>query len=140
MPRKTRGKTTSKTVHTARQQRREPTPAEQKLWSALRDRRLAGLKFRRQHPFGPYVLDYFCVEHQLEVEADGGIHLAPDQMAHDANRTEYLQQNGIRVLRFTNEEIMNDFYNVLKKIAQTALSPSPVVRQERGQGSEAGEA
>jgi adenine-specific DNA-methyltransferase len=125
MPRKTRGKTTSKTVHTARAQRYQPTPAEQKLWSALRDRHLAGLKFRRQHPFGPYVLDYFCVEHQLEVEADGGIHLAPDQQDHDANRAEYLQEHGVRILRFTNEEIMNDFYNVLKRIAQATCPPSP---------------
>ena len=123
MPRKTRGKTTAKTVHLAREQRRKPTPAEQKLWNALRDRRLAGLKFRRQHPFGPYVLDAFCVEHQLEVEADGEIHTNPSQIEHDAVRLAYLEANGVRVLRFKNEEIENNLDQVLQQIIKSTQSP-----------------
>ncbi len=126
MPRKTRGRTTAKVVYTAREQRRNPTPAEATLWAALRGRRLSGLKFRRQHPFGPYVLDAFCVEHQLEVEVDGGIHDELAQIEHDERRTEYLNEHGVRILRFTNAEIENHLDQVLKRIFQATQSPSPV--------------
>lgn len=118
MPRKTRGKTFPPTVILAREFRRKPTPAEDKLWEALRGRRLAGLKFRRQHPFDRYVLDAFCVEHQLEVEVDGGIHRDQVQAEHDASRTEFLETHGVRVLRFTNEQVENDLPQVLREIVQ----------------------
>ena len=116
--RKTRGKTTARIVHAAREQRRKPTLAEKKLWEALRGRRLAGLKFRRQHPYGHFILDAFCVEHQLVVEVDGGIHADPVQSARDAERTKFLQAHGIRVLRFSNEEVENHFDRVLKQIVE----------------------
>jgi very-short-patch-repair endonuclease len=103
-------------VAAARAQRRQPTPTENKLWLALRDRRLAGLKFRRQHPHGRFILDAFCVEHQLEIEIDGLGHLEPDQAAYDAARTEYLERLGIRVLRFTNAEVRDDLASVLARI------------------------
>ncbi|MFQ5875952.1 MAG: endonuclease domain-containing protein [Dehalococcoidia bacterium] len=118
MARKTRGKTTAKIVHAAREQRRKPTPAEKKLWEALRDRRLAGLKFRRQHPYDRFILDAFCVEHQLVVEVDGGIHADPAQAAQDAARTEFLQAQGIRVLRFSNEKVENHLSEVLQRIVE----------------------
>lgn len=124
MSRKTRGKTTAKTNYLAREQRRKPTPAEEKLWEALRNRRLAGLKFRRQHPFGPYILDYFCVEQQIEIEIDGGIHTEPDQVERDIQRTEFLNQLGVRILRFDNGEVENHLNQVLKQI-QASCSPSP---------------
>ncbi len=124
MPRKTRGKTSAKIVYAARAQRRNSTPAEETLWAALRSRRLAGLKFRRQHPYGPFILDAFCVEHQLEVELDGGIHANPSQAAHDAARTEFLKAHGIRVLRFSNEEVESNLAEVLRKILEaTDLTP-----------------
>jgi very-short-patch-repair endonuclease len=123
--RKTRGKTTVLAIQTARQQRRAPTPAETKLWEALRGRRLAGLKFRRQHPYDRFVLDAFCVEHQLEVEVDGGIHADAAQVAHDAARAEFLQQHGIRVLRFTNEEVEQRLEEVLRRIVEATSSPTP---------------
>jgi len=100
MPRKSRGKASARIVQAAREQRRQQTPAEKKLWEALRSRRLAGLKFRRQHPFQQFILDMFCVEYQLEV--DGGIHDDPAQAAHDTERTAFLEARGIRVLRFKN--------------------------------------
>jgi very-short-patch-repair endonuclease len=103
-------------VVAARGQRRKPTPTENKLWHALRDRRLAGLKFRRQHPHGRFILDVFCVEHQLEVEVDGAGHLEPNQAAYDAARNEYLQLLGIRVLRFKNAEVRDDLAGVLARI------------------------
>ena len=135
MPRKTRGKTTAKTVHLAREQRREPTPAEEKLWNALRARRLAGLKFRRQHPFGPYILDYFCVKHQLEIEVDGGIHDESTQIEHDVRRTEYLNENGIHILRFTNAEIENHLDQVLRQIINATHSPSSDAGLASGEGA-----
>jgi len=124
MPRKTRGKTTATIVHAARTQRRQPTPAEKKLWVALRDRRLAGLKFRRQHPYDRFILDAFCVAHQLEVEVDGGIHADLAQAAYDVERTEFLEAHGIKVLRFSNEEVENHLGEVLRRIVE-ATSPTP---------------
>lgn len=100
-----RGKTASRTVLTARQLRRQLTGTEQLLWSALRDSCLKGIKFRRQHPFGPYVLDFFCVKSQLAVELDGGIHDQPEQSAYDGERSAYLETNGLRVIRFKSRNL-----------------------------------
>jgi len=91
-----------------------------RLWSALRNRQLAGLKFRRQHPYGQFILDFFCVERQLAVEVDGGVHLNPEQAARDSERSEFLGQRGVHVLRFTNEEIKQHLPDVLRKIIETA--------------------
>jgi very-short-patch-repair endonuclease len=138
MPRPTRGKTTSKIVQEAREQRAQPTPAEKKLWDALRGRRLAGLKFRRQHPYGQFILDAFCVEHQLEVEVDGGIHADPATAEHDAARTEFLEARGIRVLRFSNEEVEHKFGDVLKRIAEASLTPQPLLLKRKSSLQEKG--
>jgi very-short-patch-repair endonuclease len=126
MPRKTRGKTSATIVRAARQLRQEPTSAEVKLWDALRGRRLAGLKFRRQHPYERFVLDFFCVEHQLVVELDGGVHAEPTQAARDAERTEFLQSRGIRVLRFKNEIVENEIETVLRQIEESLSPHSPL--------------
>ena len=123
MPRKTRGHTTAETVQAARRLRYESTSAEDRLWEALRGRRLAGLKFRRQHPYEQFVLDFFCVEHQLVVEVDGGVHNDPLQAARDAERTEFLQAHGIRVMRFKNDQVENEIETVLKQIEQEVLTP-----------------
>ncbi|MBI3913508.1 MAG: DUF559 domain-containing protein [Chloroflexi bacterium] len=136
MTRKTRGKPTASAVQSARTFRKQMTEAEKKLWDIVRDRRVARLKFRRQHPFGPYILDFFCVEHQLEVEADGGIHLSREQMEHDEQRKQYLEKRGVRILRFKNEEIMKSPTAVVKKILQTIHSPSPDTVREKGPGDE----
>src|SRR5436190_12423018 len=122
MPRKTRGKSPAKIIQATRDQRQLPTLAEKKLWSALRGRRLAGLKFRRQHPFDRFILDAFCVEHQLEVEVDGGVHANAEQAARDAARTEFLEAHGVRVLRFSNEEVENDLGEVLRRIVKATQS------------------
>ena len=123
MPRRTRGKTTAQVVQAAREQRRKPTPAEKKLWEALRGRQLGGLKFRRQHPDDRFLLDMFCVEHQLEVEVDGGVHSDPVQAARDAARSEFLKAHGIRVLRFSNEEVLHNLPDVLKRIVEATHTP-----------------
>lgn len=72
----------------------------------LRGRRLGNHKFRRQHEFGPYILDFFCVEARLVVEADGGQHFLPEGIARDHARDEYLSSRGIRVLRLSNRDVL----------------------------------
>jgi len=129
MPRRTRGKSIQKIVHAARANRREMTPAEKALWDALRNRRLAGLKFRRQHPVDRFILDYFCVEKQLVVEVDGGIHNALDQAAQDTERTAWLKTRGIRVLRFDNEKVLKRLDEVLKQIVRVASSTDPFITE-----------
>jgi very-short-patch-repair endonuclease len=101
----------------AREMRKEPTPAEAALWYLLRDRRLVGFKFRRQHPFGPYILDGYCPRARLVVEADGGTHATPEGQDSDRERDAYLAANGILVLRFWNNEIAKEQEAVLERIA-----------------------
>jgi very-short-patch-repair endonuclease len=115
-----RGRTSTQTVLTARRLRRPLTESEQVLWSALRDSRLQGIKFRRQHPFGPYVLDFFCVQAQLAVELDGGVHNQPEQRKYDEERTAFLEDNGLRVLRFRNEEVEERLDEVMRTILEVA--------------------
>jgi leucyl-tRNA synthetase len=121
MPRKTRGSTSRRMVEGARALRREETASERKLWAALRGRGLAQLKFRRQHAFERFILDAFCVEHQLEVEVDGGIHQDPKQAAYDLERTKFLEERGVRVLRFSVEQVENNLLSVLQAIAAATL-------------------
>ncbi len=80
------------------------TPAENALWRVLRGHHLEGLKFRRQHPFGNYILDFICLEIMLVIEADGGKHT--ENIAYDTRRTEELQKAGYRILRFWNNEVL----------------------------------
>jgi very-short-patch-repair endonuclease len=102
--------------------RREQTGAERVLWEALRDRRLEGLKFRRQVAMDIYVLDFYCRDLKLVVELDGGIHAEPRQAAHDQNRNDYLRSLGCTVLRFPNEAISNALPSVIQTITGTAAS------------------
>lgn len=84
----------------ARALRQSPTTAEQLLWRHLRNRQLAGTKFRRQHPLGPYILDFVCLAQGLVVEVDGGQHADLQAQAYDRQRAVWLRQQGLRVLRF----------------------------------------
>ena len=99
-----------------RRLRREQTEAEARLWARLRNRAL-GPKFRRQFPFGPYVLDLWCVEARLAVEVDGAHHLEPDQVAHDTARTAWLEARGARVVRFLDTEVLLETDAVVQRIA-----------------------
>ena len=109
--------------------RRQETAAERILWQALRHRGLADLKFRRQHPLGRYILDFYCHPIRLAVELDGMHHFNPKRRVYNANRTRYLESTGIRVIRFSNAKVLNDLPGVLRKI----LSGAPLPRGE-GQG------
>jgi very-short-patch-repair endonuclease len=104
----------------ARTLRQTATDAERRLWATLRSRQLAGFKFRRQHPIGPYIVDFVCTRHGLFIEADGGQHA--DDGA-DARRTRWLESQGWRVLRFWNNDIMTNIDSVLATIL-SALSAS----------------
>ena len=103
---KSKGKTTWAYVIAARELRQVETETEKIMWESLRGKRLNGLKFRRQHPYEHYVLDFFCVEHQLVIELDGSVHDVLDQAAYDEERTNFLNEHGLRVIRFRNEEAL----------------------------------
>lgn len=110
-------------VDHARALRHGQTDAERTLWSRLRHRGLLGRKFRRQHEMGPYVVDFACTDARLVVELDGGQHL--DQAACDARRTRWLEQEGYRVLRFWNDEVLQRLDEVLEQIVR-ALSDTAI--------------
>jgi type I restriction enzyme M protein len=112
------------TITRARTLRRQITWAEKKLWACLRNRKLLGLKFRRQQPLGPYILDFFCAEKRLSIEIDGGEHDLPERRERDANRTRYLSSQGIRTIRFWNSQIRENLEAVLARI-RTELERIP---------------
>jgi very-short-patch-repair endonuclease len=105
----------------ARALRAQCTDAERHLWFELRDRRLAGAKFRRQVPLGRYVADFACARARLIVELDGGQHA--EQVARDAARTRWLEQRGYRVLRFWNDQVLSEMDGVLAAIAEALEQP-----------------
>ena len=84
--------------------RRESTNAETLLWAQIRNHKLKGLKFRRQHPIGPFVVDFFCAEQQLIIELDGPVHAK--RVEYDRRRTRYLEKRGYRVIRFNQEDVI----------------------------------
>jgi very-short-patch-repair endonuclease len=106
----------------ARQMRREATPAELTLWKLVRNRRLIGFKFRRQHPFGRYILDCYCPTARLAIELDGDSHATLGGQQADAERGKYLNIRGIIVLRFWNTEVAEDPDGVLNRIVETCVA------------------
>lgn len=100
----------------ARRMRSDSTDAEIKLWWLLRNRKLGGFKFRRQVPIGNYILDFYCHEGGLVIEADGGQHDDPAHQAYDVRRTEYLRTQGISVLRFWDNDILRSTQAVKEEI------------------------
>ena len=93
------------------------TPAEARLWLALKGRRLGGRRFRRQYGIGPYIVDFCCPAEGLAVELDGAPHFTPEGRAYDAARTAALEAEGLRVLRFENQAVFDDLDGVLTAIA-----------------------
>ena len=107
--------------------RKNPTNAEALMWQCLRDKQL-GMKFRRQHAIGDYIADFACLENGLIIEVDGEYHNTPEQQKEDAIRTEYLQECGFHVLRFTNEEVLTKTEWVLRSI----MVSSPALSSKEG--------
>jgi very-short-patch-repair endonuclease len=116
----------------ARELRRNQTPAEASLWSHLRARQLDGMRFRRQHPIGPYVVDFYCAESRLVIEVDGDTHA--EQVEADQARTAWLESRGYRVIRFTNSEVRRQLEAVIEETAEACRGyphpASPVATEE----------
>jgi type I restriction enzyme M protein len=110
-------------VETARELRKNQTPAEEVMWELLRDRRFLGLNFRRQHQIGEYVVDFYSDEHRLVVELDGPVHDAPKQSKKDGTRDAYLRALGLAVLRFPNESFLTDPEAILNEVGRSLASP-----------------
>jgi very-short-patch-repair endonuclease len=124
-PCKMKGQTNEKilTPKLQRRLRRNPTDAEQLLWNCLRRKQIGNFKFRRQHPFGDYVIDIVCLEAMLAVEVDGGQH--SEMRDQDAARTKHLTEAGFKLLRFWNNDVLRDLDAVKESIWIALLERSP---------------
>lgn len=100
----------------AKELRKSQTEAEKVLWEAVRSRRLDGLKIRRQHPVKQFILDFYCHEYLLGIEIDGSVHESDEAKEYDLNRTAELENLGITMLRFKNEEVQSDLTKVITEI------------------------
>jgi very-short-patch-repair endonuclease len=109
----------------AKLMRADATAAERILWSVLRGKQLAALRFRRQQPIGPYIVDFFCPSVKLIVELDGGQHGADKIAAYDEERTRFLEFKGYRVLRFWNIEVIKNRNSVAEAIYRAGTAPDP---------------
>jgi very-short-patch-repair endonuclease len=121
----------------AREMRTVPTAAEDALWQRLRDRRVGGMKFRRQHAIERFIVDFYCSEARLVIEVDGEIHGYTREQ--DAARQEFLETQDLRVLRFSNADVRQDIDAVVEKIATDAQDPDrrpPLSAGRRGAGGE----
>lgn len=121
----------------ARHLRRNATDAERRLWAAIRRSALAGHRFRRQHPIGPYVADVVCLEKAVVVEIDGGQHA---EFGHDAARDAWLAAQGYRVVRFWNNDVLCRTQDVLEEWVRVLKSraPIPTFPRRRGRGLSGG--
>ena len=106
----------------AREMRANPTPAERRLWTMLRDRRMPWFKFKRQHVIAPYIVDFACLERSLIVEADGGQHA---ESMSDRQRDAFLTRRGFRVLRFWNNDVLDNPGGVFEMIHAALHTPHP---------------
>lgn len=129
----------------AKANRKNPTDAEIALWQQLRNRNIDGFKFRRQHPVAGFIPDFVCLDAKLVIEIDGGYHSKEDQQKYDEARTAWLNDYQYRILRFTNEEVMNNMNHILQQIREKlsektvqssqseAGSPSPLEMELEGE-------
>ena len=132
-------------VNKARDLRRRQTEPEKILWRKLRNRAFMGLKFRRQHMVGPYILDFYCPELNLNFDLDGGGHGFAEQQEHDERRTRYLNERGIHTKRIWNSELRSNLDGVLmglrvleERLRSESPHPGPLPRGERERGLERG--
>ena len=114
--------------------RHEPSPTEALMWKLLRNRKLAGFRFRRQHPIPPYIADYYCAVSKLIVELDGDTHIGSEE--YDRVREEFFRSEGYRVLRFWNPEAFDDEASVIECIYQACVEgvkANPLVQHKLDQ-------
>ena len=107
----------------AKELRKNMTESEKTLWSYIRNKQMNGLHFRRQHPYGIYILDFYCFKANLVIEIDGMIHLKRSD--YDMERTKYLESSGLKVIRFNNKDIKNRLEWVLDKIRTSVIDLPP---------------
>ena len=117
---------TTRSKQRARSLRQRATDAEQLMWAFLRDRRLAGYKFRRQHSIGPYFVDFVSLSEKLVIELDGGLHA--ERANYDEERTRFLQSTGYRVVRYWDHEMLLDPEPVLDDVLRHLQMPFPSPR------------
>ena len=103
----------------ARVMRKNPTPAERILWRRLRRKQIGGFHFRRQHPISRFIVDFYCAAARLVIEIDGSIHDAAEQREYDAARQAHLEEIGLRVLRFSNAQVIRETDAVVEAIAES---------------------
>jgi len=114
------------TFEKARLLRKNMTIAEKLLWSELKNRKHFKARFKRQHPIDIFIVDFYCHELKLVIEIDGEIHLEEDINEYDTGRTADLEKLGIKILRFTNNQIFSDLENVVQEILITMESRTPL--------------
>jgi very-short-patch-repair endonuclease len=123
-------------THLQRNLRNAPTDAERLLWRHLKARQIEGCKFRRQHPYGDYILDFVCLERKVIVELDGSQHF--DSATYDAKRSQFLRLAGFKVLRFWNNEVVGELDGVLEVVRRELVvrdeNPSPPNPPLEGEG------
>ena len=115
-------------VTRAQELRRNLTPAEHILWAHLRNGQMSGIKFRRQHPLGRYIADFYCHKARLIIELEGDVHLNFDQKQYDLVRKNVIEQLGMQVLYFDNDDVIHELDAVLIRITEAlkhSLSPLP---------------
>ena len=124
------------TFEQARALKANSTEAEELLWQKLKAKRFHGLKFRRQHPINKFVVDFYCNELKLVIEVDGGIHLKEDIRERDIERENIISEFGLTIVRYTNEEIMDNIICVLIKL-ETYIKKQPSLsileREKKGE-------
>ncbi|RCX18262.1 very-short-patch-repair endonuclease [Anaerobacterium chartisolvens] len=108
----------------AKEMRRHPTSGEQELWDKIRNKQLGGYRFLRQYAISRYIADFYCSKAKTAVEVDGSIHEQDERKEYDSIREEVIKAHGIRIIRFTNEEIIEDINNVLKRLLEFLESES----------------
>lgn len=105
-----------KNIQLAKNNRKAPTEAEKLFWNRVRRKQIKGYQFYRQRPLGEYIVDFYCPAANLVVEIDGGGHYSPEQMKKDAVRDEYLSQTGLKVLGFSNTDVMTNTDGVMESL------------------------
>ncbi len=113
--------------------RKTQTEAERKIWNCVRNKKLLGLKFFRQYSVGDYILDLYCPFCRLAIEVDGGQHSREADKSHDKLRTEFLNENHIKVLRFWNNEVLNNIDGVIQVITTELNSSRPPLASRGGE-------
>ena len=114
------------TFEKARLLRNNMTEAEKMIWDKLKNKQVFNARFRRQHPIGIFIVDFYCHEFKLAIEIDGEIHLEKEVIDYDDGRTHDIEKLGVRILRFTNDQVYNNIDIVLQEILHVLSSSNPL--------------